>query len=280
MIIDSHTHLNFNAFLNDYQQVIERCLQENIWMINVGTKYETSKRAVEIAQEYEKGVWAAIGLHPIHLDTGLVKMKIDKEEIEFKSREENFDYNKYKELARSKKVVAIGEIGLDYYWKPKTKKKQELFKEKQKNALLSQLRLAKELGLPVIFHCRMAHKDLISILLENPDLRPSRAVAHSFVGDKQDLKKYLDFGFYIGFNGIIFKEIPGVDFKEIIKITPLDKILLETDSPYLAPPPFQNKRNTPLNTKYIAEEISRIKKINFNKITEITTQNARELFSI
>ncbi|HDJ30599.1 MAG TPA: TatD family deoxyribonuclease [bacterium] len=280
MIIDSHAHLNFNAFLNDYQQVIERCLQESIWMINVGTKYETSKRAVEIAQEYEKGVWAAIGLHPIHLDTGLVKMKIDKEEIEFKSREENFDYNKYKELARSKKVVAIGEIGLDYYWKPKTKKKQELFKEKQKNALLSQLRLAKELGLPVIFHCRMAHKDLISILLENPDLRPSRAVAHSFVGDKQDLKKYLDFGFYIGFNGIIFKEIPGVDFKEIIKITPLDKILLETDSPYLAPPPFQNKRNTPLNTKYIAEEISRIKKINFNKITEITTQNARELFSI
>jgi len=280
MIIDSHAHLNFNAFLNDYQEVIERCLQENIWMINVGTKYETSKRAVEIAQEYEKGVWAAIGLHPIHLDTGLVKMKIDKEEIEFKSREENFDYNKYKELARSKKVVAIGEIGLDYYWKPKTKKKQELFKEKQKNALLSQLRLAKELGLPVIFHCRMAHKDLISILLENPDLRPSRAVAHSFVGDKQDLKKYLDFGFYIGFNGIIFKEIPGVDFKEIIKITPLDKILLETDSPYLAPPPFQNKRNTPLNTKYIAEEISRIKKINFNKITEITTQNARELFSI
>ena len=280
MIIDSHAHLNFNAFLNDYQQVIERCLQESIWMINVGTKYETSKRAVEIAQEYEKGVWAAIGLHPIHLDTGLVKMKIDKEEIEFKSREENFDYNKYKELARSKKVVAIGEIGLDYYWKPKTKKKQELFKEKQKNALLSQLRLAKELGLPVIFHCRMAHKDLISILLENPDLRPSRAVAHSFVGDKQDLKKYLDFGFYIGFNGIIFKEIPGVDFKEIIKITPLNKILLETDSPYLAPPPFQNKRNTPLNTKYIAEEISRIKKINFNKITEITTQNARELFSI
>jgi len=280
MIIDSHAHLNFNAFLNDYQQVIERCLQESIWMINVGTKYETSKRAVEIAQEYEKGVWAAIGLHPIHLDTGLVKMKIDKEEIEFKSREENFDYNKYKELARSKKVVAIGEIGLDYYWKPKTKKKQELFKEKQKNALLSQLRLAKELGLPVIFHCRMAHKDLISILLENPDLRPSRAVAHSFVGDKQDLKKYLDFGFYIGFNGIIFKEIPGVDFKEIIKITPLNKILLETDSPYLAPPPFQNKRNTPLNTKYIAKEISRIKKIDFNKITEITTQNARELFSI
>ncbi|MCD6177925.1 TatD family hydrolase [bacterium] len=280
MIIDSHAHLNFNAFLNDYQEVIERCLQENIWMINVGTKYETSKRAVEIAQEYEKGVWAAIGLHPIHLDTGLVKMKIDKEEIEFKSREENFDYNKYKKLARSKKVVAIGEIGLDYYWKPKTKKKQELFKEKQKNALLSQLRLAKELGLPVIFHCRMAHKDLISILLENPDLRPSRAVAHSFVGGKQDLKKYLNFGFYIGFNGIIFKEIPGVDFKEIIKITPLNKILLETDSPYLAPPPFQNKRNTPLNTKYIAKEISRIKKIDFNKITEITTQNARELFSI
>ena len=280
MIFDTHAHLNFNAFRSDYDQVIRDCLKEEVWIINVGTQYDTSKRAVEIAGKYSKGVFAAVGLHPIHLDTGLVKMKIDKEEIEFRSREEKFDYEKYKELASSEKVVAIGEIGLDYYWKPKTKKKQELFKQKQKEALLEQLKLAKELNLSVIFHCRMAHKDLINILLENSTLRPKKAVAHSFVGTEEELNKYLDFGFYIGFNGIIFKKIPGVNFERIIKITPLEKILIETDSPYLTPPPFQNKRNTPLYVKYIAQKISRAKKADLNKITEITTRNARKLFSI
>ncbi len=123
MLIDTHAHLNFNAYKNDADEVIRRSLDNNVWMINVGSKYETSKRAVEMAQRYPEGVFASVGLHPLHLETKLVKIKIDLEEVAFNAKEEEFDYGKYKELAQSSKVIAIGEVGLDYYYKPKTKKK-------------------------------------------------------------------------------------------------------------------------------------------------------------
>ena len=161
-----------------------------------------------------------------------------QKKLRLNTKEENFDYEKYKELgSKSEKVVAIGEIGLDYYWKPKTKGKLELFKEKQKEVLFQQLNLAKELNLPVIFHCRMAHKDLIQFLKENKETRPPAAVAHGFVGNAEELKEYLNFGYYIGFNGIIFKKIEGIDFEENIRQTPLERILIETDCPYLTPLP-------------------------------------------
>jgi len=234
MLIDTHAHLNFNAFKDDLDKVIGRCLAENIWMINVGTKYETSKRAVEIAEQYEEGVYAAVGLHPIHLGTGLVKIRTDSEEGSFETGGEDFHISEYKSLAQSPKVVAIGEIGLDYYYKPKTKKKLELFKEKQKELLLKQLDLAKELNLPVIFHCRMAHEDLLKIL--NYKLKTKNyklnGVVHCFTGSWEQAKQYLDMGFYLGFNGIIYK----LDLKEVIEKTPIEKILIETDCPYLTPP--------------------------------------------
>ena len=280
MLIDSHAHLNFSAFKEDRDKVIKECLGNNIWMVNVGSRYDTSQKAIEIAQEFEQGIYATVGLHPIHLDTGLVKMKVDKEEIEFKSKEEDFDYEKYKELAQSKKVVAIGEAGFDYYWRPKTTKKKEIFKQKQKEIFLKHLKLAKELNLPVIFHCRMAQKDLIGALLESPELKPEKAVAHSFVGNLAELEQYLNLGYYIGFNGIIFKKIEGINFEEVIKETPLDKVLVETDCPYLAPPPFLGERNTPLYLNYIVERVAEIKKETPEKIAEITVQNTRELFKI
>lgn len=280
MLIDSHAHVNFRAFEEDRNKIIKECLENNVWMVNVGSRYDTSQKAVEIAEKYETGVFAAVGLHPVHLNTGLVKMRVDKEEIEFKSKEEDFDYEKYKELAKSEKVVAIGETGFDYYWRPKTKIKKELFKQKQKEIFLKHLELAKELDLPVIFHCRMGYKDLIKALLENSELKPEKAIAHSFVGNLEELKQCLNFGYYIGFNGIIFKNIPGINFEEVIRETPLDKILIETDCPYLSPPPFQNQRNNPLYVKYVAEEITRIKKISFEKVAEITTKNAKELFNL
>ena len=286
MLIDTHTHLNFDVFKEDADEVIRRSLDEEVWMINVGSNYETSKKAVEIAQKYQKGVFASIGLHPINLDTGLVKMKRD--EVEGSYFERWFDYEKYRELARStgsgqaksKNIVAIGEIGLDYYRKPKTTGKKELFKQKQKDLLSKQLELAKELSLPVIFHCRVAHDDLIDFLLKNPELKPKKAVAHAFVGNAEQLKRYLDFGFYIGFNGIIFKKIEGINFEENIKNTPLERILIETDCPYLSPPEFKKERNEPIAVKYIAQEIARIEDINFEEVTKITTQNAKELFQI
>jgi TatD DNase family protein len=290
MLIDTHAHINFSAYENDSDEVISKCLENNVWMINIGTNFENSKKAVEIAQKYEKGVFASIGLHPINLDTGLVKIKVD--ESEGSHFEKEFDYENYKKLAQSAKVVAIGEIGLDYYWKPKTKRKLELFKEKQRTVLCQQLNLARELNLPVIFHCRMAHDDLIRFLqagfwYDRRNYLP--AVIHGFVGTLEQLKEYLKMGFYIGFNGIIFKKIEGINFEELIRETPIEKILIETDCPYLTPPISINQqnrhksafaRNEPLNVKYVVQKIAEIKNLDFEKIAEITTKNAKELFKL
>ena len=289
MLIDAHAHLNFNAFRDDFNEIIERSLAENIWMINVGTKYETSKRAVEIAEKYEKGIYAAIGLHPIYSTAGIVKIKTDPEEGNFVASREDFDSERYKELAKSEKVVAIGEIGLDYYYKPKTKRKLELFKEKQRTVLWKQLDLVKELNLPVIFHCRMAHEDLLKILKEQRTMNNEQlgGVIHCFTGSWEQAKQYLDMGFYLGLNGIIYK----LDLKEVIEKTPLDRILVETDCPYLAPPEsilssshdrekMKGGRNEPIFVRYIAKEIAKIKAISFEKVSQATFKNTTDLFSI
>jgi len=286
MLIDTHAHLNFNAYKDDLDEVIKRSLNNDIWMINVGSTYETSKKAVEMAEKYPEGVYAAIGLHPIHLAEGIFRVKLDKEEVAFQTKNKHFDYQKYKELAKSEKVVAIGEIGLDYYYRPKTKIKLAAFKEKQKENFLQQLNLAKELNLPVIFHCRVAHQDLIKILTDSLSNFQNttnytmvenaiRGVVHCFTGDWEEAQKYLKLGLYLGFNGLIFK----LDFDEIIRKTPLDKILIETDCPYLIPPQIEG-RNEPLFVKYIAEKIAKIKNLTSEEMTKITTENAKKLFKI
>src|SRR3989344_1021809 len=163
MIIDTHSHLNFNAFKEDSEEVIKKTLAQNIWIINVGTKYETSQKAVQIAGQYNEGVYAAIGLHPMFAGAEFLKVRTDPDEGEFLLKEQDFDKEKYRQLSLStlsraegsnvegsKKVIAIGEIGLDYYYKPKGAEKLKLFKEKQKQVFLQQLDLAKELNLPVI----------------------------------------------------------------------------------------------------------------------------------
>ncbi len=295
MLIDTHAHLNFNAYKSDADEVIRRSLDNNVWMINVGSQYETSKRAIEIAEKHSDGVYSAVGLHPIHLSGGIFKIpkpagragipvaegdlgtKIDAEEIEFETREEEFDYEKYKKLATSKKVIAIGEIGLDYYYRPKTNIKLEEFKNKQKEVLLKQIGLAEELNLPLIFHCRAAHDDLINILdtkynIQNTKLR---GVVHCFTGNLEQAKKYTDTGFYLGFNGIIFK----LNLDEVVKNTPLDKILIETDCPYLTPPPMTG-RNEPSYVKYVVKKIAQIKGETSEKIANIITENAKKLFKI
>ena len=270
MLIDTHSHLNFNAYKNDSVEVIKRSLDNDIGMINVGSQYSTSRRAVALAENYVKGVYAAVGLHPIHLETGLVKIKTDPEEIKFQTLEEEFNYEKYKELAESKKVVAIGEIGLDYYWKPKTKGRLELFKQKQKDLVLKEIALAGEVNLPIIFHCRMAHQELLEIMSSK-----LRGVIHCFTGTWEQAEKYLSMGFYLGFNGIIFK----LDLDEIIKKTPLDRILIETDCPYLTPPQ-ENGRNEPSYIKHVAEKISKLKDQTYEEVIKITTENAQKLFKI
>jgi len=262
MLIDTHAHVNFKAFDYDFDEVIKRSLGEDVWMINVGSKYETSKKAVEIAQNYNNGVFAAIGLHPIH------------------AQDEEFDKERYKKLALSgsegsDKVVAIGEIGLDKF------KDYGSFLKEQKEVFLKQLDLAKELNLPIILHCRMAHKDLFEILNSSPfggspTGRQLRGVIHCFTGTWEEAKKYLDLGFYIGINGIIYKR----DLKEVIEKVPLEKILIETDCPYLTPPQAESERNEPIFVRYIAKDIARIKGIDFKTVSQTTFQNAADLFNI
>lgn len=281
LIIDSHAHLNFKAFDNDRRDVIERTLKENVWVINIGSNYETSWKAVEISKKYEEGIYSSIGLHPIHV----VKEFTKSDDEDGESSEDYFDYDRYKRLIledRKQKIVAIGETGLDYYYKPKNKLKLAEFKEKQKNVFIQHFKLAREFNLPLILHCRMAHDDFVNVLneikIDKDKGNKFKGVLHCYTGNWLEAQQYLNMGLYLGFTGIIFK----LDLKEVLEKTPLDRILIETDCPYLIPPEAKKniERNEPLFVKYIASEISRIKKIEFSEVIEKTTQNARKLFNL
>jgi len=272
MLVDTHAHLNFKAFDRDRNEIIKDCLDNDIYVVNVGSKYETSKKAVEIAGDF-KGMYATVGLHPIHLETGMVNLKNDPEETGVLIKEESFDYNKYKELACLKNVVAIGETGLDYWYKPKTKTKLQAFKEKQREVLLQHIKLGRELHLPLVLHCRVANDDLISILKEEKGIT---GVIHCFTGTLNEAKEYLKSGFYLGFTGIIFK----LDLNEVIREVPVNRILVETDCPYLTPPQVKEKRNEPKNVKYILEKIAELKKLDYKELSLKTLENAKKLFNL
>ncbi len=261
IIFDTHSHLNLEAFSKDRDMVIKKCLANNVWMINAGVDYQTSLKAKEIAERYPVGVYAAVGLHPENIS------------------HEDFKPSHYKTLAKSSKVLAVGEIGLDYWKKPKEQQKFERLRNSQAEIFSKQLKLASQLNLPVIIHCRKAHYDLLEIL-ERFRKFHLRGVVHSFVGEWAIAEKYLAKGFYLGFNGIIFRNIEGVNFEDVIRKTPLERILLETDSPYLTPPQAATKRNEPIFAKYVAQEIAKIKNTSLKKIKEATFKNAQELFKL
>jgi TatD DNase family protein len=271
MIIDTHSHLSFKAYNADREEVIKHNLENGVICIDVGTKYETSKMAVELAEK-NKDIYAAIGMHPIHIKTDLMKLRMDEDEGAFAPLGEEYEKEKYRELAKNKKVVAIGEIGLDYYYRPKSETKKQQYKELQKKVFIEQLDLAQELNLPVIIHSRMAFEDLYEIL----KIKKINGVIHCFTGSWNDAQKFLDLGFYIGINGIIDK----LDLKEVIEKTSLDKILVETDCPYLTPKVEGDKRNEPIFIKHIIQKIADIKDISFEEVAEVTTQNAKKLFNI
>lgn len=272
MLIDTHAHVNFNVYKDDADEVIRRALENNVWMINVGSQYDTSKRAVEMAEKYSQGVYAAVALHPIHL--GPSKF-IDKDEIRFKTREEKFDKEKYRELALSPKVVAIGETGLDYYHVACNMKHETKIKALQKEIFKKHLDLAKELNKPIILHCRKAYDDLLGVL--HATGYGLCGVLHCFMGKLSQAEEFFKMGAYLGFNGLITY---CQDYDKVIKNTPLEKILIETDCPYLTPESHRRERNEPLYVKYVAEKIAEIKGIGLEKVAEQTTKNARDLFKI
>jgi len=279
MFIDTHAHINFNKFKDDGDEVIHRSLDNNTWMILVGAEYRTSKRALEYANKYETGVYATVGLHPIHLS----EIKTNEEDYNFISRQEYFNYDVYEKLAQFKKTVAIGEIGLDYYHIDPIANLANT-KRKQQETFLSQLKLAKNLRLPVIIHCRQAHDDMIEILKKfkkefSGQLPKDKSwgVVHCFSGDENLAWRYFSLGLMISFTGIITF---SAKWDDLIRKVPSDKIMIETDCPFMTPEPFRSLRNEPLLVKYVAQRIAEIKNLSIERISEITTNNAKKLFNI
>lgn len=281
-LIDTHSHLNFNVFKEDLDETIKRTLAEDVWMINVGSQSSTSERAVKIAEQYKEGVFASVGLHPAHL----CESHIDESEVEkinIKTRSEEFDYDFYKNLAKSSKVKAMGECGLDYTYFPKGCDR-EVEIQKQKNAFRAQIRLAKELDLPMIIHSRDTHEDTLDILKE--EAGGLKVVLHCYVGDWKQAKECLDLGFFISFTGIItFKMKANLAEKqkellEVVEKMPMDRIMVETDAPYLSPDPYRGKRNEPLYVEFVVRKIAEIRGLSYEEVAKETTKNAMEFFGL
>jgi TatD DNase family protein len=266
--IDIHSHVNFSAFDADRDEVIKRALENNTWIINVGTQINTSKKAMELAHKYPEGVYATVGLHPIHTDASFHdKQELGDEGEEFTSRGEVFDKNIYRELLKDSKVVGIGECGLDYYHM-----ESESIK-KQKEVFIEQIKLANEIGKPLMLHIRDAYTDTLEILKEHSKVK---GVVHFFVGNKEEAKGFLDLGFALSFTGVLtFTH----NYDEIVKNTPLDMILTDTDSPYVAPVPYRGQRNEPSYVREIVKRIAEIKNLPEREVARAIIANAKRIFT-
>ncbi len=269
MFFDTHTHVNSTAYKDDTDETIKRALNDT-WMVNVGTQKDTSKSVVELSKKYPSGVFAAIGLHPAHTYQQIE----DPDQDNAKIAEESFDEDNY-ELLLSEKVVAIGECGLDYYRLPETDRDVAI--AKQKKSFVAQLNFASKHDLPVIIHCRDAYEDVLDIL--KSEFKNGRGIIHSFTGDWITAKKFLDFNFYVALNGILAFDKTG-RLAEVCKNLPSDKILIETDAPYLAPPPYRGKRNEPAYVKHVAEKIAELRGETIEQVAEYTFNNACSIFGI
>jgi TatD DNase family protein len=290
MYIDTHCHLNFKDFKDEGDEIIKKTLENGVWMILVGSQYSTSERAVEYANKYSEGVYSAIGLHPIHLFNVLAENHDGNGDYKFISQAEEFDEEKYFSLAKeNKKVVAIGEIGLDYFHLDK-EVDINIQKDKQKEIFTKQLILAHNLNLPVIIHSRESHEDLLPLLTkfreeykDNNEKEKEKekekewGVVHCFSGDTKLAEEYIKLGLLVSFTGLItFSH----NWDEVIKDIPLEKIMIETDSPYMAPIPVRGTRNEPVNVKYVAKKIAELKGTTEKEVEDITFENAKRLFKL
>jgi len=282
-LIDSHCHTNFNIFKDDGTEVIRRALNQDIGLINVGSQYDTSERVVTIANEYDTGVWAAIGIHPIHLS----HTEVDEEEIHFKTREEKFDSRQYQALINQDKkhrIVAIGEIGLDYYHLPPERNINEVI-EIQKHNLKKQIDFANQNFLPIILHSRGTESDpygvydeLLSFVKIHQPIKGG--VVHCYVGDLDHAFKFIENGFYLGFTGIITFGKNADYLRQVVKELPLERILVETDAPYLSPAPHRGERNEPAFVDFVARKVAEIKGRSYQAVCEQTLNNTKKLFQI
>mgnify|MGYP000105810996 FL=1 len=251
MFVDVHAHLDDKAFDDDRQQVLENIREAGMIVVNAGSDIDTSRFSVELAQNYDF-IYACVGVHPHEA------AKVSKDYL-----------SELKELAKSPKVVAIGEIGLDYYYEFSDRKLQQ-------KVFLEQLELAKSLNLPVVIHSRDAHQDTLNILKKSA---PIKGLMHCYSGSFEMARELLKLDFYFSFGGVItFKNAKKP--KEVVEKLPLDKILLETDCPYLTPEPYRGKRNDPTRIPVIAEKLAELRQTTLQEIKHITYANFTKLFSL
>ena len=251
---DSHSHYNDEKFDEDREKILHEIYEAGITKIIVaGYDIESSKKAIDLSNKYDF-IYAICGISPNDI------LKTENEIIK--------QIKEIEDIAKADKVVGIGEIGLDYYWNKENKELQQM-------AFINQIKLANKLNLPIIIHTREAVMDTIRILKENTPSK--KGVFHCCPLNKELVKEGLKLGFYISLAGpITFKNSKNA--KEIVNMVPLEKMLIETDSPYLSPEPLRGKRNDPRNVKYIAEKIAEYKEMKIEEIAQITMNNAKKIF--
>ncbi|OIO52793.1 hypothetical protein COY93_02790 [Candidatus Uhrbacteria bacterium CG_4_10_14_0_8_um_filter_58_22] len=294
-LIDAHCHVNFSAYRDELDDVIERATDDHIGLVVVGSQSSTSRRAVECAERYDN-VWAVIGLHPLHLFEQEVDESEEKggELVHFRSRAEVFDPNFYGSLIdRSPKVVGIGECGLDFYHVP-TDIDPLVFRSRQEELFRLQVDLAFERGLALMIHTRNAadgstdvHGDVLRILNDcRTDGRMPRGDVHCFSGTTAEAESYLDLGLYLSFTGNVTykprKVSPNSEetLHDVIRSVPLERMIVETDAPYLTPVPHRGEKNEPAYVRFVADKIAEIKGLEPDEVYRRTLKNTRDLFVI
>jgi TatD DNase family protein len=249
--VDTHCHLNLSHFDADLGAVVERALAARVTQVIVpGADMPSSRRAVELAEQYP-GVWAAVGVHP-------------NDAASFRAG----DLDELRQLAAHPRVVAVGEIGLDLYWKAAPL-------EQQQALFAAQLQLAAEVGKPVIVHDREAHAAVLETLRAYRP--PAGAVLHAFSGDSAMAESAVAEGFYLGVDGPLTYKNSHV-LRAIFTAAPLERILLETDAPYLTPQPHRGRRNEPAYLRYVAEKLAEVRRLDLDEVARVTTANAARLF--
>lgn len=249
-MIDTHSHINM---LEDIDAVLKNASDAGVEKIILPCAYPSDLEPVmEIIDKYDN-VYGLLGVHPSEVKDWTDELP-----------------DKIRQYSKDKKVAGIGEIGLDYYW-------DRSFNDLQKEVFIKQIKLANELNLPMSVHDREAHKDTFDIL--NEYNKNSTVVMHCFSGSVEFARECVKKGFYIAIGGVVtFKN--AIKMKEVAKDVPLDRLLLETDAPYLTPVPYRGKENQPAYVKYVAEEIAKIRGISFEEIDKITTENAQKVFGL
>jgi TatD DNase family protein len=261
------------AFEGDALDVIRESLEHSTQMINVGSEFQTSKRAVELAESYETGIWATIGLHP--LNVAIDANDSSRKEVPQEDRKEIFDYDRYLKLAKHEKVVAIGEVGLDYHHFEEGDDTEKI-KKAQKEIFEKFIDLANEVQKPIAIHGWDSYPDILEILESKTVSK--KGVVHSFVGSYKTARLFRDLGFKLGFNGIVTYS-PSYD--KVLRETPIEDILIETDCPYLTPRPLiRDSRNEPMNVSYVAGKIAEVKEMSIEEVERVTTENALKLFEL